>query len=292
MPKNEYVEFLKANGASDEDVKALTEGSFAATAIRSFDAAQARIAAETAAAVKAKADAFAYQEKADKWWNEQAIPEYQKMERESTLAKANEARIVAAIKASQDEGLKAIAKEMGYPVDGAPANPNPNPNPALPAGFDPKNFVTTETLLQVAEREGDAIAIASDIAFEHRQLFPDKPLNFREMRKAAVAAKKPVEQYWMETFGVTAAREAAATARQKAHDDALIAQGAAAEREKLVSQYGNPDARPLQPSTSPFAVRKETGRDKQPWEAGESNLERDRVTRATKHVVEIAQKTA
>jgi len=290
MPKAEYIEHLRANGASEDDIKALTEGSFAAAAIKSFDAAQARIATEAAAAAKAKADATAYQEKADKWWNEQAIPEYQKMERESTLAKANEARIVAAIKASQDEGLKAIAKEMGYPVDGAP--PPAPPNPALPAGFDPKNFVTTETLLQIAEREGDAIAIASDIAFEHRQLFPDKPLNFREMRKAALAAKKPVEQYWMETFGVTAAREAAVAARQKAHDDALIAQGAAAEREKIVSQYGNPDARPLQPSTSPFAIRKETGRDKQPWEAGETNLERDRTTRATKHVVEIAQKTA
>jgi hypothetical protein len=289
MPKVEYIEHLRANGASEDDIKALTEGSFAATAIKSFDVAQTRIAAETAAAVKAKADAVAYQEKADKWWNEQAIPEYQKMERESTLAKANEARIVAAIKASQDEGLKAIAKEMGYPVDGTTALPDKK---TVPDGFEASKYVTTETLLQVAEREGDAIAIASDIAFEHRQLFPDKPLNFREMRKAAVAAKKPVEQYWMETFGVTAAREAAATARQKAHDDALIAQGAAAEREKLVSQYGNPDARPLQPSTSPFAVRKETGRDKQPWEAGESNLERDRVTRATKHVVEIAQKTA
>jgi len=287
MPKAEYIEHLRANGASDDDIKALTEGSFAATAIKSFDVAQARIATEVAAAAKAKADATAYQEKADKWWNEQAIPEYQKMERESTLAKANEARIVAAIKASQDEGLKAIAKEMGYPVDGAAAPPDKKPD-----AIDTSKFVTQDMVLQLAEREGDAIAIASDIAFEHRQLFPDKPLNFREMRKSAVAAKKPVEQYWMETFGVAAAREAAATARQKAHDDALVEQGKTAERERLTSLYGNPDARPLQPSTSPFAVRKETGRDKQPWEVGEANLERDRVTRATKHVVEIAQKTA
>jgi hypothetical protein len=291
--KMEFAEYLKSQGASPEDIKALTEGSFSGVARKAFEKLQSDAAEATRKGVEAEANAAKYKEDAEKWFNEKAVPEYNRMERESTLAKANEARIVAAVLASQDEGLKEIAKQMGYPTNGSPnPNPNPNPNPALPAGFDPAKFVTMDTLNPLMDRVGENLATLEDMVSEHVQLFPSVRLSVRELRKEALAAKKNVYEYWEQKYKVPDARTAAEAARQKAHDDLLIKQGADAERERMTSLYGNPETRPLATSTSPFATRKETGRDKQPWEAGESNLERDRVSRATKHVVEIASKTA
>lgn len=281
-----YEEYLKSQGASAEDIAALTTGSFSGAAKRAFDKLQADLAAAAKQAADAEAARVAYKDEADKWFSEKAVPEYQKMEREATLAKANEARLAAAIKSSQDEGLKAIAKEMGYTVDGA-APPDKKNEPT----FDASKFVTMDSLKPLMDGVGENLATLEDMVGEHMQLFPNQRLSVRELRREAVAAGKQVYDYWQQKYNVPAARTAAEAARQKAHDDALIAQGEKQAQEKFVSLYGNPDTRPLSPSTSPFAIRKDTGRDAQPWER-KDDASTDRVTRATKHVVELATKTA
>jgi hypothetical protein len=62
-------------------------------------------------------------------------------------------------------------------------------------------------------------------------------------------------------------------------------QGAKEERERLATTYGNPDLRPLAPSTSPFTKRPEAGREAQPWEVGDRSNER--VQRATKTILDM-----
>ena len=104
----DLTQFLKANGASDDDVKALTEGSFAGAAKRAFDAAFAKAAAAEAAAadaVAARAKAEAAVAETSDWYNNTAMVEYNKMQNEVVAAKANEARARAALTVAQERGL-------------------------------------------------------------------------------------------------------------------------------------------------------------------------------------------
>ena len=268
MPIAEYRAHLRAQGASEEDIKALTEGSFATAAVKAFDASVAAAAAETAR-IRAEADASiaTYKANADKWYEEVATPALSAAQQAKIKSDAEAARLRSLVAQSQDEGLKAVAKEMGYDVTGGANNPPPNPNPGTP-GFDPNKYFTRDEIVSIAAQEGEAIAVAQDIAFEHRQLFPDKPLNFRELRREALAAKKPVEQFWMERYGVTAARDKAA-ADAKAADEARIRKE---ERDKVTAEFAerqaNPNLIPGTTSINPIAPRAAAGRDKQPWESG------------------------
>lgn len=275
-----YAEYLKQNGATDEDIKVLDNP----IARKGFEALQ-RQAADASAAAKAATDAQAADRaELEKWYQEQQVPAYQKMQNELVAARANEAKAKAAVMALQKQGLIDVAKDLGY--DAAPTAGTPPANPGA-VGFDASKYVTTDAVVALAEQEGDAIALAQDIAFEHRTLFPDKPLNFRQLRAAAKAAHKPVEQYWMDTYQVQPARAAREAAEKSAYEARLIKQGADSEREKYISQYGNPDTRPLVPSTSPFTQRPATGRDKQPWETN-TDPSNDRVRRATAKIMEMS----
>jgi hypothetical protein len=276
--RKSYADFLKEQGASEDEVKLLDT----APARKAYNALMDKAEADAALAAKAKTDLDAY----DKWYQDEAVPAYKKMEGDLTVAKANEARAATAIRTMQERGLIDVAKDLGYDPDKPPAPPA---NPALPTGFDPSKYVTSDVLMQVAEKEGDAIAIAQDIAFEHSRLFPDRPLNFRELRKEAVAAKKPVEQLWKEKYGVDAARAAKAKSEQDTRDAKLREEGAAAERAKYANA-ANPDLRSPATSNSPFIPRKEGDRaGKQPWDLNENDTASSRVRNATTKVMEKIQ---
>jgi hypothetical protein len=264
-----YSDFLRSQGASSEDIAILDTP----IAQRAFDAQQA---AATAAIAE-------YKQKADDWYEKVAQPNLTKAQADATRAAAEAARLRALVVSSTDESLRKVAEEMGYKPDGSAAAPAAAPKPGA-ADFDPNKYFTRDDIVQIAEREGDAIAVAQDIAFEHRQLFPDKALNFRELRKEAVAAKKPVEQLWMEKFGVNAAREARSKSDREAHENSIRKE----EREKvtaeLLNAQVNPNMVPGTTSSSPFVPRPKAGREKAPWEAGldGDNGSGDRVAHAAK----------
>jgi len=264
-----YAEFLASQGATAEDIATMNTP----LAQKVFEAQEAR-------ATAAIAD---YKQKADDWYEKVAQPNLTKAQQEATKAAAEAARLRALVVSSTDESLRKVAEEMGYKPDGTAAAAAAAPKPGA-ADFDPNRYFTRDEIVSIAEREGDAIAVAQDIAYEHRQLFPDKPLNFRELRKEAVAARKPVEQHWQEKYGVPAAREARSKADREAHEAAIRKE----EREKvtaeLASQYANPNTVPAGTSNSPFVARPKAGRDKAPWEAGldGDNGSGDRVAHAAK----------
>lgn len=280
-----YEEYLRANGATDEDIKTLNHPA----ARKLFEQQQAAEAARVAAEDKVTT----LQTNTDNWYNNDILPKYTQTEAEMVAAKAEADRAKAVIRemAKRDAALAQVAKDMGYTVEGAPPPPNTPPN--TPAGFDPSKYVTSDTLLQVAEREGDAIAIAQDIAYEHSRLFPDQPLNFRELRKEAVQRRISVESLWMDKFKVADARQRQADARRAAEEARIREDERKKVQDEYASKYGDPNVRPLVPSNSPFTVRKvevDAARaGKQPWEIGEKALERNRVERGVNAVLKQVQ---
>lgn len=274
-----YAEFLKSQGASDDEIKILVSPA----SEKAYNALQTSLVASAAAAAKAEKDKTDAIGQYDTWYNEQAVPAYKKMEQEAIIAKANEARATAAIRAAQAAGLVDLTKDLGYEVDPAKAAEAARIAAGTPTGFDPTKYVDRDTLLSLVEREGDAIALAQDIAAEHSRLFPGMSLNFRELRKEAVAAKKPVEQLWMEKYKVSDARAAQAKIKQDEYDSRLRKEGADAKATELASRYGDPNQRPLVASNNPFVPRADSGRDKQPWDVPDRSNER--VQKATAKVV-------
>ncbi len=275
-----FEEYLKENGATEEEIKTLA-GSKAARSsyekmTQRLESAERERAQAAEAAQKANEQVTAY----DKWFQEKAIPERQQIENDLIAARAEAAKNAAIIKAAQERGLIEVGAAQGADVADATKRAA---EAAAAAGLDPNKYFTREEILQIAQQEGEAIAMAQDIAAEHAVLFPNKPLSFRELRKEAMANRQSIEQFWMNRYGVQAAREARAKAAQEAEQAKWKAEGAKEKETELVSRYGNPETRPLVPSTSPFAKRPERGRDKQPWEAGDRSDQR--VMEATKKVV-------
>ena len=275
-----YAEYLKSQGATEDDVKVLD------TAIgrKAFDKLQSDATAAAADAAAAKQATADFKAETDKWYNETILPNYTTMEQKAATAAANEARAIALVRASQDEGLKKVAESMGYKTDGAPAAPAAPAAAALPSGFDPAKFVTQDSLAGIMDRAGEGLAALEDMVIEHHSLFPTERLNVRELRREAVAAKKTAYEYWEQKYKVPEVRATRAAADKSAHETKLREEGAAAEREKLATQYGNPDLRPPVPSRNPFAAPPGRDATKQPWEDGDRSAAR--VQRATKAVLD------
>ena len=273
-----YAEFLKSNGASDEDIKVLDT----AVARKAFEKMSADAEAARAEGLAAKEAAKKDRDQLTGWFNETAVPEFKTMEREKIAADARAAKAEAAWKAAQERGLIDLEqlKALGYDVS-APAAPAA---PKLPDGFDPAKFVTRDDIKGVAESAGEGLAALQDLVMEHAQLFPDRPLRVRDLRKEAVAAGKTVEQYWTEKYGVVAAREKKVNDEREAYAKKLREEGAAAERAKYAS-YGNPDLRPPMPSSFTFTKKVGNEQAKQPWERSD-DASNDRVNRATQRLIE------
>lgn len=275
-----YEEMLRANGASDEDIKVLSNSA----ARKVFDTTQAQIAEATAArdaSIKAKSD---YEAQTKKWYDEQIVPEYQRMQSETVVSKAEAARAKAAIIAARDQGLTDIAKDLGWEVD--PVKAAAAAAAAASPQFDASKYVTQDRLAELAENAGAGLAALQDLVMEHAQLFPDKPLKVRELRAEAVAARKSVDQYWLEKYGVPAAREKRDSEAKSAYESRLRKEGEDKVRQEFADRQ-MPGNGPFMPSTSPLAPRTaaldpERG-GKQPWQYGDQA--NNRVRKATQAVI-------
>lgn len=276
-----YEEFLRQNGATTEEVKALTEGSFSGAAKKMFE----RLQAEEARAVAAERKATDVESTWKNFYENDVADSFKKAELAAVAAQAEAARYKTTLLEAHKRGIMKLTKDMGFDVDDA-GNPNPSPSPspaAATGSFDPDKY-TREVLLPLADKEGDAIAMMTEIASEHAALFPGERPNWRELRREAVQRKVPLEQLWREKFKIDEKRAAV----QKAADDARIA-AAVDERYKvreqeLISKYGNPDSRPLVPSTATLTSRvMRQGEGKQPWDRGISDeaMRNERVKAAT-----------
>lgn len=275
-----YVEYLKSLGATDEDIKIFDTP----LGRKAYEKMQADADAARSEGLAARDAAKKDRDQLQGWFNETAVPEFKDMERRAIAAEAETAKARAAWKAAQERGLidNETSKALGWdtPAPGV----TPPANPQLPQGFDPSKFVSKDDIRGVAESAGEGLATLQDIVLEHTQLFPERPIKFRELRREAVAAGKNVEQYWMEKYGVTAAREKKAADERAAWEKKLREEGAAQERAKFAS-YGNPELRPPVPSSFSFTKKSGAETGKQPWER-QDDPSNDRVQRATQRMIE------
>lgn len=265
-----YADFLLENGATADEVKVLD----VPAARKAYDKQQSLVAA--AAVERQKATDLIAQ---NREWATQVETQNQSYLRERDTALANDAASSARIKKLTELGLLQVAENL------EPGSTTPRAGES--AAFDPKllaNYVTSDTLLQVAEREGDAIATAQDIAYEHQQLFGGdaaKRLNFRELRREAVSRKIPVESLWVEKYGVSAARDARAAADRAAHEKKIADD--AITRYKSEHPETNPLLGPQTISRTPFTGRVlsagEGAARTQPWQKSDAERENARVAK-------------
>ncbi len=260
-----YAEMLAENGATPEDIKLLDT-----PAARKVYEKQQAIAVEA----KRRSDEIIAK---NREWATQVETQNQQYLRERDSAQIESAKAAAAFKKMQDLGLIEVAERM----EPGSVTPRAGETPA----FDPKlldKYVDRDTLMAVAEREGDAIATAQDISFEHQQLFggdATKRLNFRELRKEAVARKMPVESLWMERYGVQAARDAAAAKAQKEREDRIAAD--AVSKYKSENSATNPLTAVPTISHTPFTGRPMSTSDPktQPWNRTDAEREGARLAK-------------
>ena len=252
-----YAEYLRENGASEEDIKVLD-----VPAARKVYEFQAKAAADAAAlAAKHKADADAYQQ----WYETQGLPYATRMEQEAAAAKAELAGERAKNKELQDAGLLKVAAQQDPP----------KADPA--AAIDPTKFVPVDKFNELAVRAADSISLVADLQQEHQALgLP--AVSWRALKNEAAAARQDIEAYWKQKFNVDAKRAEKAAADQAARDKAIA--------DKAIADYraANPASNPAMafgvPSRTPFTGRPPSASDAaMPWNKSDTERVNDRLSR-------------
>jgi hypothetical protein len=274
---SKYGEFLKAQGASEEEIKVLDTP----VAARAYEKMEEQAAAAASRAEETERNMKSYEERVASWYEENDA-KLKKMQNEVITSKSEAERGRAAILKAQELGLVDVAKDLGWSVE------PPKNAPASPEGFDPNKFLSRDDFLKVADGLGDNLARLEDMVDEHKQLFPDKRLRVSDLRREALAAgQKDIYAYWEKKYAVAQARENAEKKAREAEIARWKQEGAKEKETELASKFGNPEMRPLVPSHSPFTKRPEDGlRTEQPWNHADGQLSNDRVARVTKNLMQ------
>ena len=285
------------NAAYANELKAREDATAAAaTLAKSFESKNNEALAQLADATARATTEAAKSEEMLKWYNDTATPAYQTAMNDAIRAREHAAQLEARLKAAEDYGFN-VPKIDPPAVLPPAAVAAPVAAPIVPGSQavdlpDLSKYSTKEELNSYYSQAGDAIAMAQDIGFEHQQLFGfEKPLSFHDLRQKAIAEKKPVREIWERDFDVSGRKAEIEKGRQ----DKLIAARAAEndairkeEREKVISEFGNPMTREPVASTHPgfsFSTKDRAG--SQPWDATGT---RDRSTeRAGKVLTTLAK---
>lgn len=273
MPKLE--EILKKRGWTDEDLKA-QEALLANPRFRDS------LESEYDSAARDRDAALQLAEETEKKWNDwrdsTAVPTIDAYAKDTMEAKAE----AAALKAKLEMAEKAGFLPGGTPPD--PAQPTPPTQPT----FDPKahNVPTWDDIKRITASEGDAIALANDLAAEYAHLTGGGTLfdyqgqngqrGMRALRAEAMQARQPLYDYVAKKFDFQGKRTAIETKRQQEHDEAMRKEG----ESRVIAQYGNPALRAPMPSrhASMFGPKEE--QSKQPWQENANDLRERRLERA------------
>ena len=275
------IETLKANGASDADLEALTpllsnevfvktvEKDLNAVAEEREIARKAEIARKDAEEKYVKANSSL--EEYNKWYKEQAEPAFEAIRKDAVSAREEASKYRERLKAAKDYGFA----DLSDPEPEAKIEVKPEPKVDLP---DLTKYVTVDDFQNNVKSFGDmygrAVAMATDIAEEHRELFGSR-INMTALREKAVAEGKSLDEMWNREFDVKGAREKkqliAKEAEEKKHQE-FIESIRKEEREKVISQMGNPATRDPMPSRYPAFQVKEKG--DMPWKTGDRSVDR------------------
>lgn len=306
------LELLKKAGAKPEDIEAMRPmleneqyNSAYTSELKSRE--DARVAAE-AKAKEFETQSTTYRTQAEEydkkvkeaevrvqsmqdWYEKDATPAYQAAMNDAIKAREQAAALEARLKAAEEYGFNVPKVDPPVAPIVAPVAAVV-PQADLP---DLSKYATTDTLNTFYAQAGDAIEQAQDITSEHFQLFGfEKPLSFHDLRQKAMAEKKPIRDIWEKEFNVAGRKqeiEAASQAKVAAARQAEIDSAVKAERERVISEMGNPMTRDAMPSRNPtlaFSAKDRSGSS--PW-AGSSTIDRSNE-RAAKVLTTLAKQSA
>lgn len=267
MPRK-AKEILKARGYTDEELNGLTlltDARFV-KALEDEDAERERIVAEHARMQSQLADTT-------RWYNEEAVPTLNNNLAEVVKTRAEIARLNAQLKAEQDLGMRRVANQPSEPAQPAqPAQPAPAGAPDF-TQYD-ERYINRDTFTQAFSQTGEAIAMATDIMEDHRDLFGKRlPEGIGGLRAKYQEATKTgfrgnLRDFWEKEFNVAQKRTEIATKNQEEHDRKIAEEAV----RKYQSEHLNPMTRTPVASNSPFLRKQKieggTTDGKQPWERG------------------------
>ncbi len=194
-----------------------------------------------------------------------------------------------AVEAERDAAQAALRAKQGEPtvtpnpnpapVVGAAPGSTPTPAPVVPAGMTKEEIATMldERARQLAAGAQGYYGEIFEIQHQHQQLF-GKPINGKELMKAATMAKQTPEEYWKATYKPDEKREELA----KKADDERITKIREEERQKVLSELSNPATKPLADSQNPFYVPAGSATEVDPFSDTETDGDRamlDALTR-------------
>jgi hypothetical protein len=259
-----YAEYLKSQGATEDDVKLLDTP----VARKAFERMEAAVVEKETARLAAEKKTAAYQD----WYEKQALPYV--TETESKL-KATEATLTgerARIKALQDAGLLEVASaDETARAAAAAAAASGTPT------FDPTKYVPVEKFNQLATLAADSITLVADLAQEHAALgLP--PVSWREVKTKAAAAGQTVEAYWEQTFNVPAKRAEKSAAERSAYEKKVGEDAVAKWKLEHPASSVNPALAMGIPSSTPFTGKVPSASDAvNPWLRSDSEKVNARV---------------
>lgn len=276
------IETLKANGASDADLEALTpllsnevfvktvEKDLSAVAEEREKSRLAEIARKDAEEKYVKANSSL--EEYNKWYKEQAEPAFEAIRKDAVSAREEASKYRERLKAAKDYGFSDLTDPDPVTTPVTVADPVKVDLPDL------TKYVTVDDFQNNVKSFGDmygrAVAMATDIAEEHRELFGSR-INMSALRDKAVAEGKSLDEMWNREYDVKGARDKrqviAKEAEEKKHQE-FIESIRKEEREKVISQMGNPATRDPMPSRYPVFQVKEKG--DLPWKTGDRSVDR------------------
>lgn len=249
-------EILIARGYTEQDLAGmatlLSDPKFCAA----IEAEAAEADEHKSQAEKLKTDLAADAE----WYRNTAVPQLTRALQDAVTAKSELAKSQAQLKAMQDYGLARVAEGQGVEPDPtkSAALPNPaNPNPAEP---DPR-YVTNDTFSQTVSQYIPATATMQDLSDEYRELYGSRiPGGMAAVHKEFLDARDSnryrggFREYVESKFKFAEKRSEIASAEKQKHEEAIRLE----ERNKVLSEMGNPMTTPMRVSRNPFTNRAAT----------------------------------
>ena len=283
MPKLE--DLLKSKGYTDADLTSL--------APLLADSRFRTTLEEQVANLETERDLFKNQvTEFEDWRQKTAIPKFDEIAAREAEARQESARLREEIKIARDYGYLPPEKQPP-PVDPQVARATNSAAVAQAEAFDPAkhNLVTRDEIGRFANLEGEAIAMATDLAEEYRILYPGQSIysyegqngtrGMRALRLEALAKKQNLDSYISEKFAFPTKR-AEVDAKRLAEAEEAIRKD---ERAKVAAEYGNPALRVPMASRFPF-IPKKPQEGGQPWEKSPSELRDRRLANAIKNQVQ------
>jgi hypothetical protein len=261
-----YAEYLKSNGATEEDVKVLDTP----IARKAFERMEAAVVAKDDEAKKAKAQADAYQA----WYNDKALPYVSGVESKLSVAEANLAAERTRLKSLQDAGLLELSEQ-----DEAAKKAAVEAEKRGAVTFDPEKFVPREQFNELATRAADSITLVADLAQEHTALgLP--PVSWRTLKAEASAANQDVETYWKTKFNVEAKRSERSATERAAYEKKISDDAVAKYKAEHPASSVNPALAFGGISANPFTGKVPSASDATlPWQRSDSEKVNSRISK-------------